>query len=124
MFKGSKLYSILNFKCPRCHKGSFYKAKHPYEFYKIGKVHSHCSECHLKYEIETGFYQGSYYVTYALGVALFISVCTIGYLLGIRSPFQLFFGFVSILLITSPILYALSKIIWINIFVNYEKKKE
>ena len=71
--KGTKLYSIIRFKCPRCHEGDFYK-NHPYSYSGMGRVKENCSKCDLKYNIEPSFYQGSYYVTYALGVALFIAV--------------------------------------------------
>jgi len=121
MVKNSKLYSILRFKCPKCYKGDFYKAKHPYELSKMGKRHTHCSNCGFKYEIETGFFQGSYYVTYALGVALFVGSCGLGYAFGIRHPLGLFFFFLGALLVSTPIIYALSKIIWLNVFISGEE---
>ena len=71
--KGTKIYSILRMKCPRCHEGSFYDS-HPYHFSKMGIVKKKCSKCDMKFSLEPSFYQGSYYVTYALGVALFITV--------------------------------------------------
>jgi uncharacterized protein (DUF983 family) len=118
--KGSKLYSIFRFKCPRCQSGDFFIAK-PYDLSHIGDIHEHCSECGLKYAKEPGFYYGAMYVAYALGVALFVTLWT---------SFNLFFpsvpiGFqiiviVSSTIVLSPLLYALSKIIWANMFIAYE----
>lgn len=119
--KGSKLYSIFRMKCPRCQEGEFYTS-HPYDLKNAGNLHEHCSQCGLKYEIEPGFYQGAMYVSYALGVALFVTLWV---------SFNLFFSWlstgaqvtivaVSSLLLT-PYMYALSKIIWANLFMKFEK---
>jgi uncharacterized protein (DUF983 family) len=119
--KGTKLYSILRMKCPRCQEGDFYEG-HPYKFSAMGRVKEECSECKLKYNIEPSFFHGSYYVTYALGVALFVAVGVLTYLLipNVGPKTILISTFVS-LAILSPLFYALSKIIWINFFVKYDK---
>ncbi|MFN5845483.1 MAG: DUF983 domain-containing protein [Flavobacteriia bacterium] len=119
--KGSKLYSIFKSKCPRCQEGEFF-VSHPYDLVNMGDIHTHCDQCGLKYAKEPGFYYGAMYVAYALGVALFVTFWV---------SFNLFFENVSVgwqigLIITatillSPYLYALSKIIWANMFIRYEK---
>ncbi|WP_010523221.1 DUF983 domain-containing protein [Aquimarina agarivorans] len=116
-----KLYSILKFKCPRCHEGDFLEGK-VYQFSKMGKVKKKCSHCNLKYEIETGFFYGAMYVSYALGVALGISVWVLQLLfLPDASPMTLFLAIVLSVILFYPLLYSLSKIIWINFFVSYKK---
>lgn len=117
----NKLYSIFSFRCPQCHKGKFFKY-HPYDLKHVGEVHECCSHCGLKYEKEIGFFYGAMYVSYALGVALFVTLWV---------SFNLFFPSASsafqITTITlasvffAPYLYALSKIIWINFFVTFDK---
>lgn len=119
--KGSKLYSIFKSKCPRCQEGEFF-VSHPYDLANMGDIHTHCNQCGLKYAKEPGFYYGAMYVAYALGVALFVTFWV---------SFNLFFENVSVgwqigLIITatillSPYLYALSKIIWANMFIRYDK---
>jgi len=119
--KGSKLFSVFRFKCPRCQEGEFFES-HPYDLAKIGEIKSHCSVCGLKYEKEPGFYYGAMYVAYALGVALFVTLWT---------SFNLFFPTVSVgfqilvivvaTIVLSPILFALSKIIWANMFIAYDE---
>jgi uncharacterized protein (DUF983 family) len=118
--KGSKVYSIFHFKCPKCQTGDFF-VSNPYNLSRIGDIHENCSHCGLKYEKEPGFYYGAMYVAYALGVALFVTLWT---------SFNLFFpsagvGLQILIIIVStvalsPWLYALSKIIWANMFIGYE----
>lgn len=121
--KGSKLYSIFKFKCPRCQEGDFF-ISHPYNLRKAGDTHEHCSNCDLKYSREPGFYYGAMYVSYGLGVALFVTLWV---------SFNLFFKEVNaglqVLIVSiasivlAPYFYALSKIIWANLFFPYEGEK-
>ena len=117
--KGLKIYSILKKNCPRCQTGRFFKG-HPYNLTKFGEVEEQCNHCNLKYSIETGFFQGSYDVSYALGVALFGVIFVLKVLLfpNLSYLFTIFL-MMGLLLILSPLLFALSKIIWINFFVNF-----
>lgn len=119
--KGSMLFSIFKFKCPKCQEGDFF-ISHPYDLSKVGDMHHHCSACGFKYEKEPGFYYGAMYVAYALAVALFVTLWV---------SFNLFFKNVSIgwqigiiilaTVVLAPYLYALSKIIWANFFFKYDK---
>ena len=119
--KGSKLYSIFKMKCPQCQEGDFF-ISHPYDFKKAGNLHENCSKCGLKYSKEPGFYYGAMYVNYALGVALFVTLWV---------SFNLFFPDLSVgwqigliiffTVILTPYMYALSKIIWANFFIKYDK---
>ena len=119
--KKSKLFSIVRMKCPKCHKGDFFDG-HPYNFKTIGKVKEKCTNCDLKYSIEPGFFQGSYYVSYGLGVALFISIAVLKILFFPSISYvTTIILMVSSLVVLSPLLYALSKIIYINLFVNYDE---
>jgi uncharacterized protein (DUF983 family) len=128
MFKeGTKLFSILKMRCPKCNKGRFFKS-HPYNFKKIGEVKKECSNCNLKYDMEPGFFQGSYYVSYGLGVALFVAIFILKMLILPELAYlSTLILMVVVLLILAPLLFSLSKIIWINLFVNfnstYLKKK-
>ena len=114
-----KLKSIFTFKCPQCLKGEFFESRNPYNLKKMGNVRECCSECGLKYEREVGFFYGAMYVSYALGVALFVSLWvateilypnySTGFLIGLIISATIGFA---------PLLYAFSKIIWINLFVS------
>lgn len=122
MFKGTKLYSILKLKCPQCQEGKFF-TNHPYKLSSMGEVNKRCPKCNKKFELETGFYQGSYYVSYALGVALFVAVVVINYIFREQvTPTSLMLSFVVALILLLPIMYALSKIIWATMFIKYDKE--
>ena len=119
--KGSKLFSIIRMKCPRCQKENFFEG-HPYNFKTIGKVRKKCANCDLKYSMEPGFFQGSYYVSYGLGVAFFIALWILKFIfLSGLSYFSTLISMMILLFVLTPLLFALSKIIWINIFVNYDE---
>ena len=120
--KGSKLYSILKFKCPKCHEGDFF-ISHSYNLKKIGDLHPQCQECNLKFSKEPGFYFGAMYISYALGIAIFVGVYTADQILKLNlSLFDIFTIVGTLLLFGTPYLFHLSKIIWANIFFHYDRK--
>jgi uncharacterized protein (DUF983 family) len=119
--KGSKLYSISKMKCPQCQEGAFL-VSHPYDLSKMGDIHENCEYCGLKYSKEPGFYYGAMYVAYAIGVALFVTLWTSFNLFipSVSVGFQIFAIITSTVLL-SPYIFALSKIIWANMFIKYDK---
>ena len=122
MFKKSgRLYSIFNNKCPRCRQGDFLTS-HPYNLKKAGEIHEHCSSCGVKYSLEPGFYFGAMYVSYGLGVALFVTLWVSFNLFFDNVPIGLqIFIIITLSVLLTPYLYALSKIIWANIFIKYDR---
>lgn len=120
--KGNKLYSILHFKCPQCHEGDFFVSK-TYDLKNIGELHQNCQNCKLKYSKEPGFYFGAMYVSYALGITVFVSVYTANTILSLNASLMQMFLFVgSTLSLGTPYLFHLSKITWANIFIHYKGK--
>ncbi len=121
MFKGTKFYSIFSNKCPKCQKGDFFINKNPYKAGFI-KMHDSCPHCGELFNKEVGFYYGAMYVSYALGVALFVTIW---------ASCNWFFDNVSVWtqiglviffsIILGPYLFALSKIIWANFFIHFDK---
>ena len=121
MLKKTRLYSILNFKCPRCHKGEFLESRRVYNLKKAGNLREKCACCDLKYSREPGFYFGAMFVSYALGVALFVTIWVATAVLYPEYSSELLLGIIiGSILILGPYLYALSKIIWANLFFHYE----
>jgi uncharacterized protein (DUF983 family) len=117
---GSKIYSILFLKCPRCHKGDFLEAN-PYKLSNFNKVKERCPKCALKYSIEPSFYYGSMYVSYAVGIAVAVAVYVLTLLFGLNvGPMQLFVAIVITLVVTMPYIAAISKSIWANIFFKFD----
>ena len=118
--KGSKLYSILNNKCPRCQEGDFFVTKNPFTLKKNLAIHENCSACGLKYMIEPSFFYGAMYVSYGITVALSILTFMILYLFGLEL-LPIFMGIIVTLIVFTPLTLKLSRLIYINIFVHYKK---
>lgn len=123
ILKGNKLYSILKIKCPQCHEGAFLERR-VYDFSAFTKVRRSCPKCQLNYHVEPSFYYGSMYVAYALGVILMIVMILLNLLLFEEFSFLRAFGSVVVsVIIFSPLLNALAKIIWANLFFSYKENK-
>jgi len=120
--KGTKVYSIFNNKCPKCQKGNFFINSNPFIFKNVLKIYDNCPHCHFKYMIEPSFFYGAMYITYAVTVFASLILFLIGYLIGLRLVDNLIFIAI-ILAIFSPLSLRLSRLIYINIFVNYDKTK-
>lgn len=120
MFKGSKLYSIATNTCPKCNEGTFFKTSNPYDLKDFDKINPTCEYCGESFQREPGFYIGAMYISYALSVAMVITAFVgfviifgfdIEYVLGVLIP---------LIIILMPVLFRTARIIWLNIFVNYD----
>lgn len=120
--KGSKLYSIFTGKCPVCHRGDMYVEKNPFKLSKILKMNERCSHCNTKFKIEPSFFYGAMYVSYGLGVAIAVATFVIVYLILGLDRHYTFIAIIIALILTFPIVLRLSRNIWINLFVHYDKK--
>ncbi len=123
MLKGTKLYSIFNNKCPKCHTGDFFINKNSYNSDFI-KMHDKCSYCGELFNKEVGFYYGAMYVSYGvniiIGIALFMLMVLI-FKLGLLTYL---FSFLGIVIILFPWLMRISRLIYINIFVKFDSAKK
>jgi uncharacterized protein (DUF983 family) len=120
--KGTKIYSILTGTCPVCQEESMYKEPNPYKLRKIFKMHERCSHCHTKYKIEPSFFFGAMYVSYGLGVAISVAAFIVVYLFFGGGLMATFIGIIGTLVVLTPIIGRVSRNIWINLFLNYQKE--
>lgn len=119
--KGMKLYSILFGACPKCHEESMYVNKNPYALSDIFKMHERCSHCNSKYQIEPSFFYGSMYVSYGVGIAFAVAAFIISHeFLGL-SLMTAFIAIIATLVGFMPVIMRLSRNIWINLFMSYDK---
>ena len=120
--KGSKLYSILTGRCPRCHGESMYLEPNPYHLGSIFKMHERCSHCSTKYKMEPSFFYGAMYVSYAVGIAFAVAAFVIAFLFIGTSLVNTFIAIVTTLVVFMPVIIRLSRNIWINFFIKYDPK--
>jgi len=121
--KGTVLYSIITGACPVCHHESMYACKNPYNILKVISMNERCSHCNTKYQMEPSFFYGAMYVSYGVGVALGVASFLIAHYflqLGLVGAFLFIIGTI---LGLYPIILRLSRNIWINLFLSYDKQK-
>jgi len=119
--KGIKLNSILTGSCPKCQEESMYVEKNPYKMGKIFEMHDTCSHCGTRYKIEPSFFYGAMYVSYGVSIAFAFAAFTISYGILNTSLVTAFIAIVATLIVFFPIILRLSRNIWINFFVSFDK---
>ncbi len=119
--KGNKIYSILTGCCPKCHHESMYINKNAFILSETLKMHNHCSSCNTKYKIEPSFFYGSMYVSYPVGIMFAVAAFVISYSFIGTSLITAFIAIVITMVACLPIILRLSRNIWINFFMSYDK---
>ncbi|WP_430927977.1 DUF983 domain-containing protein [Polaribacter marinivivus] len=122
--KGTKLFSIVNGKCPKCQEGNFFKYGFTFNPSKITKLHDNCSHCNLKYMIEPSFFYGAMYINYGITVGISVAVFVIAKLGFELDLLQSFLMVLAALIVLAPINLRLARILWINMFVNFKEETE
>lgn len=88
------------------------------------EMNHHCPKCGLNFKPETGFYFGATYVSYAIGVAIAVTIAVA------MSPWIPFFenfeiyaaAIIGTITLVSPIIFRLSRHGWLKIFNKYDKE--
>ena len=118
--KGTRLYSILHHKCPRCHEGNLFTTK-AYDLKHFTEMPTECEYCHQRYALEPSFYSGAMYVSHALQVALLTTVYVALRVLFNPSTEVYICSTIAAAVLLLPVTLRLSRSIYINFFVSYEK---
>ena len=119
------LVSTLTNKCPRCREGYLFKTTNPYDFKNVVEMNKECPVCKQRTEIEVGFYYGTSYVSYALGVAFVVAIFVawyvlIGFSIDDNRVFWCMGTAILGLIVLQPILMRLSRSLWLSWFVKYD----
>lgn len=118
--KNSLLYSLATVKCPRCREGSMFSKGTLYTS-RFAEMHKSCPCCGQVFEPEVGYYYGAMYVSFAFNVAIFLVSLFILSLFVEEVTLAMMMGVVAVTVVGFlPVIFRLSRVIWISIFVRYE----
>ena len=125
--KHSYLISTFGCRCPRCREGKLFKNNVGIGLKKNMEMPKDCPVCGQPTEKEPGFYYGTGYVSYALGVAISVTTFVAWFvIIGMSVKDNRFFYWLItnavILVVLQPWLMRLSRSIWISWFVKYDPR--
>lgn len=114
-------------KCPRCRRGKMFT--HPfYSLSKFQEMHKHCPVCGVNFEPETGFYWGAMYISYAITVAISVTVgVAIRVLFGPGLDINVYiFSIIGVILLAVPVSFRISRAIMLSFIsrINYDPNFE
>jgi uncharacterized protein (DUF983 family) len=123
MAKTSKFIAVLQSKCPRCRRGKIFSGS----LYGLNlqRTNETCSHCHMKFEIEPGFFYGAMYVSYAFVVAEMLNVGLLTYLItgNDKSPWLYIVSILLSVFALTPINYRYSKVFLLHFLAPKVKYK-
>lgn len=116
-------YSTLWNKCPQCHESNVFITNNPYDLKRFDKMNVTCDCCGVKFEKEPGFYQGAMYVSYALMAGWFIVTWAFDMFVTQAEIWQYLTFFIVTTILFMPLTFRISRLLWINFFIHYDKSK-
>ena len=116
------ILSILKLKCPQCGKGDLFSNKNIYKYKGFFDMPDNCPKCQQDFQIEPGFYYGSMYVSYGLTIALTVAIFVAMTVLNIFSIVGFIIADVVILTLTLPIVFKVSRSLWLSMNTKRDKK--
>ena len=118
--KGTKLYSILKLKCPKCQEGNLFVTRNPFNLKLFDKMPKRCPVCDTDFQRESGFYWGAMMISHANTTILAVVVHVVIHHYYGWQPFPFLIVFLTLLLGLFPIVFRTSRAIWISFFVKYD----
>ncbi|MEB2776118.1 DUF983 domain-containing protein [Algoriphagus sp. D3-2-R+10] len=83
-----------------------------------------CSHCNQSFEPEPGYYFGAMFISYAINTALFITAWVMLEVIYPVYSLSLLLSVIGVAAILCfPLIFRLSRSIWIAIFIPYSKEK-
>ena len=121
----SYLSTVINCYCPRCREGKLFEYPLSIRFGRNMSMHDKCPVCQQPTDIEVGFYYGTGYVSYLIGLLITIVTFLIWLLLiGFSFHDKRFVYWITLnsLLLAGlqPWLMRFSRSLWLSFFVHYD----
>lgn len=121
----SYLSAVFGCWCPRCREGKLFRNSLSLRLKRNMEMYEYCPVCGQPTDIEIGFYYGTGYVSYLLGILLTVISCGVWFLV-VGFSFhdnRFLFWVVSnsvFLLALQPWLMRFSRSLWLSFFVPYD----
>lgn len=117
--KGSKVYSILGVKCPRCHQSDMFPTG-PFSFNQPFDMKERCDKCDADFFPEPGYYYGAMFISY-----IFTGFFSIGFVLFVHwvlgwGTMASFAALIAILGIFFVYIFRVARAVFINLHVHYD----
>ncbi len=124
MKKGTKLYSVLKLKCPRCHIGNLFNNPGFFVFTRILEMPDKCPHCKQDFKLEPGFYTAALWISYPIVLLIFIPVIILGYSLdSINGFFKIIFPFIVLFSFMLQIpLMRIARAVLLTMTIDYTTK--
>lgn len=88
---------------------------------KFAKMHPNCPCCGQSFEPEPGYYFGAMFVSYGISTAIFLAAFfVLSLLVEEITMLMVFATVVGVVVGLLPVIFRLSRSLWINIFIRYE----
>ena len=118
--------SVMTNKCPRCRKGNLFINPNPYDLRMTMQMPEECPVCGQKFELQTGFYFGTGFVSYGTtvllsGITFVLWMLTIGMSIHDNNVWWWLGINAALLVVLQPVIQRMSRSIWIAFFVPYDK---
>ncbi|WP_209330271.1 DUF983 domain-containing protein [Lunatimonas salinarum] len=105
--------ALIGCKCPRCRRGGLFPVP-VYSFLKLTVVNKQCAVCGEEFAPEPDFFYGAMYISYALSVALFISIMVALNVLFEDPALMLYIGSVVVFnVLLLPLMLRYSKVLYL-----------
>lgn len=121
MAQRSGLSSILTLHCPKCRMGVLFKSgkiSRPGSWFTM---HPACPLCKQSFDPEPGFYFGAMFISYGINTALFITAWVALLFIYPHYSLSLLLGILaSVVLLSLPFSFRLSRSIWLALFVRFD----
>ena len=124
MKKGTKLYSVLKLKCPRCQIGNLFNNPGLLVFSRILEMPDKCPHCKQDFKLEPGFYTAALWISYPMVLIIFIPIIILGFSLDSMNNFFKFLYPLIILfsfMLQIPLM-RIARAVLLNITIDYTSK--
>lgn len=117
--------ALFSGKCPRCRKGDLFKTS-LWDLSGFWKMNSHCTNCGISFEPEPGFYYGAMFVSYAINVAIFITIGVSLYVLSNPTDWVYITSIIGGAIFFAPFSFRYSRILFLYGFggIRYDSSLE